>query len=213
VREVHVSSGEREVTGGRDPRGPLLVIDNYDSFTYNLVQYFGELGEHPLVRRNDAVTVEEIGALGPRAIVISPGPCTPADAGVSVALVRRWGPEIPILGVCLGHQAIGEAYGGRVVRARRVMHGKTSSVTHAGRGLFEGLPSPLSVMRYHSLIVDRASLPDVMEILAQAADDEDEVHAMRHREHPVWGVQFHPESVLTAGGKRLLVNFLRLAGG
>jgi anthranilate synthase/aminodeoxychorismate synthase-like glutamine amidotransferase len=202
----------RQVTGGRDPRGPLLVIDNYDSFTYNLVQYFGELGERPLVRRNDAVTVDEIGALGPRAIVISPGPCTPADAGVSVALVRRWGAEIPILGVCLGHQAIGEAYGGRVVRARRVMHGKTSSVTHGGRGLFEGLPSPLTVMRYHSLIVDRASLPDVIEILACATDDEDEVHAMRHRDHPVWGVQFHPESVLTTGGKQMLQNFLRLAG-
>jgi anthranilate synthase component 2 len=191
--------------------GPVLVIDNYDSFTYNLVQYLGELGEHPVVRRNDAVAVEDIGALAPRAIVISPGPCTPAEAGISVPLVRRWGGEIPILGVCLGHQAIGEAYGGRVVRARRVMHGKTSEVTHDGTGLFDGLPSPLRVMRYHSLIVDRGSLPDALAVLARATDDPDEVHAMRHRRHPVWGVQFHPESVLTAGGKRLLANFLRLA--
>ena len=191
--------------------GAVLVIDNYDSFTYNLVQYLGELGERPLVRRNDAIAVDEIGSLKPRAIVISPGPCTPAEAGISVPLVRRWGAEIPILGVCLGHQAIGEAYGARVVRAGRVMHGKTSDVTHAAGGLFEGLPSPLRVMRYHSLIVDRATLPDALEVLAQANDDPDEVHAMRHRTHPVWGVQFHPESVLTTGGKRLLSNFLRLA--
>jgi len=193
-------------------RASVLVIDNYDSFTYNLVQYLGELGERPVVRRNDALTLDEVGAIRPRAIVISPGPCTPSEAGISVPLVRRWGGELPILGVCLGHQAIGEAYGARVVRAGRVMHGKTSDVTHAGKGLFEGMPSPLRVMRYHSLIVDRASLPADLEVLAQASDDPDEVHAMRHRDHPVWGVQFHPESVLTVGGKQLLANFLRMAG-
>ena len=200
-------------TGGvRVARGPVLVLDNYDSFTYNLVQYLGELGETPAVRRNDAITVEDVATLRPRAIVISPGPCTPGEAGISVPLIRRWGAELPILGVCLGHQAIGEAYGGRVVRAHRVMHGKTSAVTHNGRGLFAGLPSPLEVMRYHSLVVERASLPDVLEVLACAADDTDEIHAMRHRRHPVWGVQFHPESVMTVGGKQLLANFLALAG-
>jgi anthranilate synthase/aminodeoxychorismate synthase-like glutamine amidotransferase len=192
-------------------RGPVLVIDNYDSFTYNLVQYLGELGTRPVVRRNDALSVEDIAQIGPRAIVISPGPCTPQDAGISVPLIRRWGADIPILGVCLGHQAIGEAYGGRVVRARRVMHGKTSEVIHDGSGLFAGLPSPLTVMRYHSLIVEHTSLPNVLEVLARAADDPDEIHAVRHRHHPVWGVQFHPESVLTVGGKQLLANFLRLA--
>lgn len=164
-----------------------------------------------MVRRNDALAVDDIGPLAPRAIVISPGPCTPAEAGISVPLVRRWGSEIPILGVCLGHQAIGEAYGARVVRAGRVMHGKTSDVAHDGGGLFDGLPSPLRVMRYHSLIVDRASLPDTLAVLARATDDPEEIHAMRHCRDPVWGVQFHPESVLTAGGKRLLANFLRLA--
>ena len=189
----------------------LLVIDNYDSFTYNLVQYLGELGESPVVRRNDAISVEEVGALRPEAIVLSPGPCTPADAGVTVAVIRRWGATIPTLGVCLGHQAIGEAYGGRVVRAGRVMHGKTSSILHEGDPLFEGLPSPLTVMRYHSLIVERDSLPDDLVVTAVASDDRDEIHAMRHREHPVWGVQFHPESILTDGGKRILQNFLTLA--
>jgi anthranilate synthase/aminodeoxychorismate synthase-like glutamine amidotransferase len=190
----------------------LLVIDNYDSFTYNLVQYLGELGEEPVVRRNDAVDVEEIGTLRPRAIVLSPGPCTPSEAGVTVPVIRRWGAEVPILGVCLGHQAIGEAYGGRVIRARRVMHGKTSRIEHDGGGIFAGLPSPLEVMRYHSLIVERESLPSDLEITAVAADDRDEIHALRHRTHPVWGVQFHPESVLSVGGKQLLQNFLELAG-
>ena len=189
----------------------ILVIDNYDSFTYNLVQYLGELGADPVVRRNDAITVEDIGALAPRAIVISPGPGTPADAGVTIPAIRRWGAEIPILGVCLGHQAIGEAYGGRVVRATRVMHGKTSHILHNGSDLFAGLPSPLEVMRYHSLIVERASIPNTLEITAEAQDAPDEVHAMRHREHPVWGVQFHPESVLTQHGKDLIANFLELA--
>jgi anthranilate synthase/aminodeoxychorismate synthase-like glutamine amidotransferase len=189
----------------------ILVIDNYDSFTYNLVQYLGELGADPVVRRNDAIDVEEIGALKPRAIVLSPGPCTPAEAGVTVPVVRRWGGEIPILGVCLGHQAIGEAYGGRVVRAGRVMHGKTSPIRHDGTGLFEGLPDPLPVMRYHSLVVESSSLPAELQAVARAEDDPSEIHALRHRTHPVWGVQFHPESILTTGGRALLANFLRLA--
>ncbi|MGZ8456006.1 MAG: anthranilate synthase component II [Gemmatirosa sp.] len=189
----------------------ILVIDNYDSFTYNLVQYLGDLGVDPVVRRNDAIGVEEIGALRPRAIVLSPGPCTPSEAGITVPVVRRWGGEIPILGVCLGHQAIGEAYGGCVVRARRVMHGKTSTIRHAGTELFEGLPDPLPVMRYHSLVVESESLPDVLEVVARAEDDPTEIHALRHRTHPVWGVQFHPESILTTGGRELLANFLRLA--
>ncbi|HET7456604.1 MAG TPA: aminodeoxychorismate/anthranilate synthase component II [Gemmatimonadaceae bacterium] len=189
----------------------LLVIDNYDSFTYNLVQYLGELGEEPVVRRNDEITVDEVGAMRPEAIVLSPGPCTPAEAGVTVPVIRRWGATIPTLGVCLGHQAIGEAYGGRVVRAGRVMHGKTSAIRHDGDPLFDGLPSPLTVMRYHSLIVERESLPDDLVVTAVASDDATEIHAMRHREHPVWGVQFHPESILTDGGKRILQNFLVLA--
>ena len=189
----------------------ILVIDNYDSFTYNLVQYLGELGADPVVRRNDAITVDEVGALKPRAIVISPGPGTPADAGVTVPLIRRWGSEIPILGVCLGHQAIGEAYGARVVRAARVMHGKTSRITHDGTDLFAGLPNPLEVMRYHSLVVERASIPPTLQIAAEAQDAPDEVHAIRHQEHRVWGVQFHPESVLTQGGKALVANFLAMA--
>lgn len=190
----------------------ILVIDNYDSFTYNLVQYLGELGIEPLVRRNDALSVDEVGALRPSAIVLSPGPCTPGEAGITVPVVRRWGAEIPILGVCLGHQAIGEAYGGNVVRARRVMHGKTSRISHDGTGLFAGLPTPLEVMRYHSLIVDRGSLPAELEILATSMDDSTEIQAMRHNTHPVWGVQFHPESVLTQHGRQLLKNFLTLAG-
>jgi anthranilate synthase/aminodeoxychorismate synthase-like glutamine amidotransferase len=190
----------------------LLVIDNYDSFTYNLVQYLGELGAEPEVRRNDSISVDEVGALRPTAIVVSPGPCAPAQAGVSVPLIRRWGSSIPTLGVCLGHQAIGEAYGGRVVRAGRVMHGKRSDIAHDGTGLFAGLPTPLSVMRYHSLIVERATLPPTLEVLAVATDDSNEIHAMRHRDHPVWGVQFHPESILTTGGKTILQNFLALAG-
>lgn len=190
----------------------LLVIDNYDSFTYNLVQYLGELGEDPVVRRNDAVTLDDIEAMAPAAIVLSPGPCTPSEAGITVPLVRAYGARIPMLGVCLGHQAIGEAYGGRVVRARRVMHGKTSRVIHEGRDLFEQLPSPLEVMRYHSLVVERETVPDSLEILAVASDAPDEIHALRHRDHPVWGVQFHPESILTAHGKQILRNFLDLAG-
>ncbi len=190
----------------------ILVIDNYDSFTYNLVQYLGELGVEPAVRRNDEVAVEEIGELRPRAIVLSPGPCTPREAGVTVPVVRRWGAEIPILGVCLGHQAIGEAYGGKVVRASRVMHGKTSHIEHDGAGLFEGLPSPLEVMRYHSLVVEADSLPIELRVLATSRDDPSEIQAMRHEKYPVWGVQFHPESILTQEGKGILRNFLSLAG-
>ena len=189
----------------------ILVIDNYDSFTYNLVQYLGELGAEVVVRRNDAITVDEIGRLAPSAIVISPGPCTPKEAGVTVEAIRHWGSTIPILGVYLGHQAIGEAYGGEVVRAERVMHGKTSQVCHDGSGIFAGLPSPMEVMRYHSLIVERDTIPEALEIIAVADDDASEVHAVRHREHPVHGVQFHPESVMTPHGKALLKNFLELA--
>lgn len=188
----------------------ILVIDNYDSFTYNLVQYLGELGVEPVVHRNDAITVDEVGVLRPSAVILSPGPCTPAEAGISVPLVRRWGSAIPILGVCLGHQAIGEAYGGRVVRAERVMHGKTSLIQHDETGLFAHIPSPMQAMRYHSLVVERSSLPTFLEVLAIAEDDKREVHAMRHRAHPVFGVQFHPESVMTPHGKQLLRNFLEL---
>jgi anthranilate synthase/aminodeoxychorismate synthase-like glutamine amidotransferase len=190
----------------------LLVIDNYDSFTYNLVQYLGELGAEVEVRRNDAVSVEEVGRLAPAGIVLSPGPCAPAQAGVTVDVIRAWGSRIPTLGVCLGHQAIGEAYGGRVVRASRAVHGKSSRVTHDGGDLFAGLPNPLEVGRYHSLIVERESLPASLEVSATAEDDPREIHALRHAEHPVWGVQFHPESVLTPHGKRILKNFLDRVG-
>jgi anthranilate synthase/aminodeoxychorismate synthase-like glutamine amidotransferase len=186
----------------------LLVIDNYDSFTYNLVQYLGELGAEVEVRRNDAVTVEDVGRMAPAAIVLSPGPCAPAQAGVTVNVIRAWGSRIPTLGVCLGHQAIGEAYGGRVVRASRAVHGKSSRITHDGSDLFAGLPNPLEVGRYHSLIVERESLPTTLHVSATAEDNPDEIHALRHKEHPVWGVQFHPESVLTPFGKRILKNFL-----
>jgi anthranilate synthase/aminodeoxychorismate synthase-like glutamine amidotransferase len=189
----------------------ILVIDNYDSFTYNLVQYLGELGTDPVVRRNDKIGVEEIGELAPSAIVISPGPCTPKEAGVTVDVIRRWGSSIPTLGVCLGHQAIGEAYGGVVIRADKVMHGKTSHITHDGTGVFAGLPSPLEVMRYHSLIVERESLPKCLSVVAVSSEDPTEIHGVKHRDHPVYGVQFHPESVMTQGGKQLLQNFLELA--
>ena len=191
----------------------LLVIDNYDSFTFNLVQYFGELGEDPVVKRNDEITVDEVGALKPDAIVLSPGPCTPREAGITVPVIQRWGATIPTLGVCLGHQAIGEAYGGDVVRAGRVMHGKTSRIRHDGTGLFAGVSDGCEVMRYHSLLVQRATLPAELEITAVADDDASEIHALRHRTHPVWGVQFHPESVLTPDGKRMLANFLAMARG
>ncbi len=190
----------------------LLVIDNYDSFTWNLVQFLGELGAEPVVIRNDEHTVEEIRAMAPERIVLSPGPCTPQEAGVCIDVVRELGSTIPILGVCLGHQSIGEAYGGTTVRAGRLMHGKTAPVRHQGEGLFAGLPSPLTVTRYHSLMTDPDALPD--ELIPIAWSDEEgegeEIQAMRHREHPVWGVQFHPESLFSDGGKRLLANFLQL---
>jgi len=189
----------------------ILVIDNYDSFTYNLVQYLGELGADPVVKRNDEIDIDEIRKLAPASIVISPGPGTPDSAGVSISAVRMLGSSTPILGVCLGHQAIGEAYGGKVVRARKLMHGKTSMIEHQATGLFAGVPSPLEVMRYHSLTVERASLPAELEVIAWSSEDKAEVHAMRHRVHPVWGVQFHPESVMTQSGKKLLSNFLELS--
>jgi anthranilate synthase/aminodeoxychorismate synthase-like glutamine amidotransferase len=189
----------------------LLVIDNYDSFTYNLVQYFGELGETLEVHRNDALTVDQVGDMAPDAIVVSPGPCSPREAGISVDVIRRFGGEIPLLGVCLGHQAIGEAYGGVVTRADRVMHGKMSRLVHDGTGLFAGIPSPFGVMRYHSLIVERATLPAELQVTAVAVDDANEIHALQHRTHPVWGVQFHPESILTEHGRDLLVNFLAMS--
>jgi anthranilate synthase component II len=189
----------------------LLVLDNYDSFTYNLVQYLGELGERPVVKRNDEISVNDIGDLGVTRLVISPGPCTPSEAGISVAAIRKWGATIPTLGVCLGHQAIGEAYGGKVVRARTLMHGKTSRVTHNRQGLFAGLPAPLQVMRYHSLVLESSSLPSELEVIARSIDDVEEIHAVKHRTHPVWGVQFHPESIMTQNGKDILQNFLKLA--
>ena len=184
----------------------LLVIDNYDSFTYNLVQYFGELGADPLVKRNDEITPDEIAALKPERIVISPGPCTPNEAGISNEVIRRFGPAVPLLGVCLGHQCIGHVYGGEVVRAGRLMHGKTSPILHHGTGVFAGLPNPFDATRYHSLLVKRETFPAALEITAETA--EGEIMGLRHREFPIHGVQFHPESILTLEGKRLLQNFL-----
>ena len=184
----------------------LLMIDNYDSFTYNLVQYLAELGATVDVRRNDEVTVDEVEALRPDAVVVSPGPCTPREAGISVPLIRRVAGRIPLLGVCLGHQAIGEAFGGRIVRAQRVMHGKVSAVTHDGHGVFSGVPSPLTATRYHSLAIERATMPACLAITATAEDGE--VMGVRHREWPVEGVQFHPEAILTEHGHALLRNFL-----
>jgi anthranilate synthase component II len=189
----------------------LLVLDNYDSFTYNLVQYLGELGERPVVKRNDEITVDDIGSMGVTRLVISPGPCTPSEAGITVEAIRKWGRTIPTLGVCLGHQAIGEAYGGKVVRARTLMHGKTSRVTHNGKGIFKNVPSPLLVMRYHSLVIESKSLPSDLEVVAQSQDDPAEIHAVKHRKYPVWGVQFHPESILTQNGKEILRNFLSIS--
>jgi anthranilate synthase component II len=189
----------------------LLMIDNYDSFTYNLVQYLGELGEDVRVARNDQITPAEIAELHPARIVISPGPCTPNEAGVSLAAIERFAGQIPILGVCLGHQSIGQAFGGRIVRAGRVMHGKTSAVHHRGQGVFAGLPNPFTVVRYHSLVIDKAAVPECLEITAwtETPDGErDEIMGVRHRTLPVEGVQFHPESILTEHGHALLRNFL-----
>lgn len=185
----------------------LLMIDNYDSFTYNLVQYFGELGEDVRVARNDEITPEEIAAMKPDRICISPGPCSPAEAGISLAVIERFGGAVPILGVCLGHQAIGYAYGGKVIRARTLMHGKTAPIEHTAAGVFSGLPSPFTATRYHSLAVERASLPDCLEITAWTADGE--IMGLRHKTMAVEGVQFHPESIATEHGHEMLKNFLR----
>ncbi len=184
----------------------ILVIDNYDSFTYNLVQYLGEMGADLDVRRNDTLTLADVADMAPEKIVISPGPGTPDDAGITLGLILEFGPRTPIFGVCLGQQAIGQALGGRVVRADRLMHGKTSLVNHMGRGVFRGLPTPLEGTRYHSLIVERASLPDCLEITAEA--DDGEIMGLRHKTWPLEGVQFHPEAILTEHGKRMLKNFL-----
>jgi len=187
----------------------LLMIDNYDSFTYNLVQYLGELGAEVRVYRNDAITLDEIAALRPAQIVISPGPCTPVEAGISVAAIRRFAGHVPILGVCLGHQSIGAAFGGNIVRAGRLMHGKTSPIHHDGRTIFRGLSEPFEATRYHSLLIDRATLPACLELSAWTA--EGEIMGVRHRQHLLEGIQFHPESILTLEGKHLLQNFLELA--
>jgi anthranilate synthase/aminodeoxychorismate synthase-like glutamine amidotransferase len=188
----------------------LLIIDNYDSFTYNLVQYFGEMGAVMEIRRNDQISLEEIERLRPDHICISPGPCTPREAGISNEVIRRFGQKTPLLGVCLGHQCIGDVFGGEVIRASRLMHGKTSMIRHTGRSVFAGLPDPFEATRYHSLIVKRDTLPECLEITAHAADDESEIMGLRHKELPVHGVQFHPESILTVEGKRLLRNFLEM---
>ena len=190
----------------------VFVLDNYDSFTYNLVQYLGEQGQEVVVRRNDQVTVAEVEAMQPRHIVISPGPCTPAEAGISVDLVRQLAGRIPILGVCLGHQAIGAAFGGEIVRAPKLMHGKTSEVMHDNKTIFQGMPMPLTATRYHSLIVEEKSLPDELEISARTSDGAGSrtIMGLRHKKFPVEGVQFHPESVLTTDGKKLISNFLEL---
>ena len=187
----------------------ILVIDNYDSFTYNLVQYLGELGTQPLVRRNNEVTLDEIAALAPERIVISPGPGRPEQAGITLDVIKRFGPTTPLLGVCLGHQAIGMAFGGVVVRANAPMHGKTSTIAHNGHGVFAGIATPLTVARYHSLVVDRKGWPEDLEITAQTEDD-GTVMALRHRRYPIHGVQFHPESIMTREGHHLLRNFLKV---
>ncbi len=185
----------------------LLLIDNYDSFTYNLAQYLGELGADVHVHRNDAITLEQINAWRPERIVISPGPCTPSEAGISVPLVQRFAGDIPILGVCLGHQAVGQAFGGRIVRAQRVMHGKMSAIKHRSEGVFAGLTSPFTATRYHSLVIERSGMPECLEITAESEDGE--IMGVRHREFAVQGVQFHPEAILTEHGYALLSNFLK----
>jgi anthranilate synthase component II len=188
----------------------LLVIDNYDSFTYNLVQYFGELKTEVKVFRNDEITVEQIRRLGPRGIVISPGPGEPSGAGISVEVIRAFAGKIPILGVCLGHQAIGYAFGGKILHATRLMHGKTSLIAHNDKEIFKGLPNPFAAARYHSLVIDKKSFPACLEITAYSKDMDREIMGIRHKKFPIWGVQFHPESILTETGKNLLNNFLSL---
>ncbi len=191
----------------------ILLIDNYDSFTYNLVQYFAELGEQVLVRRNDEISLTQIAAIRPSSLVISPGPCSPDQAGISLAAIKHFAGQLPILGVCLGHQAIAQAFGAKVVRAKTVMHGKNSLIRHRQRGLFAGLNNPMSVTRYHSLVVDRASVPDDFTIEAWTDADESEIMALSHKKLPVHGVQFHPEAILTEQGHQLLQNFLTLCNG
>ena len=190
----------------------VFVLDNYDSFTYNLVQYLGELGAEVIVRRNDQITVSEVGDMKPKHIVLSPGPCTPSEAGISIELIGHFADKVPVLGVCLGHQAIGAAFGGRISRAKYLMHGKTSQVQHDGRTIFRELPSPLSATRYHSLIVEESGLPSELEVSAWTADRDGKrvIMGLRHRQFPVEGVQFHPESVLTENGKKLIANFLAI---
>lgn len=187
----------------------IVIVDNYDSFTYNLVQYFGELEKDIRVFRNDVIDPADIRALNPDRIVISPGPCTPKEAGISRDVIRELGPEIPILGVCLGHQSIGDVYGGDVIRASRIMHGKVSSIRHNGNRLFEGIESPFTATRYHSLIIKRETCPDCLEIAAETTDM-GEIMAVAHKEYPIWGVQFHPESILTDCGKRIIRNFMEM---
>jgi anthranilate synthase component 2 len=184
------------------------MIDNYDSFTYNLVQYFGELGEEVVVRRNDEITLDQIKALAPQRICISPGPCAPDQAGISVEVLKRFGPHVPVLGVCLGHQAIGCAFGGRIVRAQRLMHGKTDQVQHDSAGVFKGLPQHFTVTRYHSLVIEEESLPAALVVTSRASDGE--IMGVRHKTLPIEGVQFHPESVLTDNGRKLIENFLKM---
>ena len=186
----------------------ILVIDNYDSFTYNLVQYLGELGADVRVERNDAVTVEEIEAMAPERLLISPGPCSPNEAGISCAVIGAFAGRLPLFGVCLGHQCVGQVYGGRVIRADRLMHGKTSPIHHTGEGVFRGMPNPFEATRYHSLIIERATLPDSLRITAETP--EGEIMGVQHVDEPVYGVQFHPESILTRDGKRMLANFLQM---
>lgn len=186
----------------------ILVIDNYDSFTYNLVQYLGELGQEIVVKRNDEIDMAGIEALAPDHIMISPGPCSPNEAGISLQLIEHFKGKVPIIGVCLGHQSIGQAFGGEVVRAEQLMHGKTSQILHDGKGLFEGLPSPFTATRYHSLIVRRETLPDCLEITAET--EAGEIMGLRHKEYPIEGLQFHPESIITENGLKMLSNFLKL---
>jgi anthranilate synthase/aminodeoxychorismate synthase-like glutamine amidotransferase len=187
----------------------ILMIDNYDSFTYNLVHYLGELGEKVLVFRNDKITLEEIGRLNPDMVVVSPGPCTPKEAGISVDLIREFAGRIPILGVCLGHQSIGYAFGGNIVRAKRLLHGKTSQIYHDGKGIYDGVPNPFEATRYHSLLIEKESLPNKLEVTAWT--DEGEIMGVRHKEYLIEGVQFHPESILTKHGKDILKNFIKIA--
>ena len=193
----------------------ILLLDNYDSFTYNLAQYLGQMDQQLEVRRNDQITLDEVAALRPERIVISPGPCTPKEAGISVPLIQRFAGKIPILGVCLGHQAIGAAFGGKVIRAKKLMHGKTSEIQHDGRGVFEHLPKPFTATRYHSLIVEEKDLPEDLEVSAWTTEKDGTrtIMGLRHRQYPVEGVQFHPESVLTDAGKKLVENFLAVASG